>query len=374
MNKTVTALIIVSSLTSSDVFASNVSVNGHATINGSMLERYEPGLPSYGLTENVDFKQDSFFSLRFNVDGGSGLVAAAEMMARGQDDFDIDMRWFYVGYEASKNTFVSAGKLRLPLFNYSDYLDVGMAFQQNILPQSFYVMPDAYTGGSMANHFHLGGNHITTQFIAGNIESDVDFNGERSEFAADLVFGASLLVETGAAFLRGAYFKVEDAAFSPWSEHTFEGVQHLQAEGLIVAPEHQKGELFSVGFGLRDQRVIAEAEHVQLRMEDSFTPTVHGTTATLGYRFSSVTPYITYETRQDKTPDLNKIEGDLPASIYSAHDAISDRIQRTKTYTAGVRWDFHPNAALKVSASQMERADVDGDKQVTVRFGLTMKF
>ena len=46
-----------------------------------------------GYDDNIDFSQQSNFAIQFDADIND-VTATAQLIARGENDYDVDMEWF----------------------------------------------------------------------------------------------------------------------------------------------------------------------------------------------------------------------------------------------------------------------------------------
>ena len=56
------------------------------------------------------------------------LSATGQVVARGVDGGTADVEWAFLSYEASPNWTLQAGRKRLPMYFFSDFQDVGYAY------------------------------------------------------------------------------------------------------------------------------------------------------------------------------------------------------------------------------------------------------
>lgn len=64
--------------------------------------------------------------------------ATGQVVARGVDGIKTDLEWAYLSYEASPHWTIQAGRKRLPLYFYSEFQDVGYAFNWARVPTDLY--------------------------------------------------------------------------------------------------------------------------------------------------------------------------------------------------------------------------------------------
>jgi hypothetical protein len=99
----------------------------------STFQADQPTQGTYDST--LDFKPDTVYGLQFTADLGDKLSVTGQLTGAGGEDFETKVTWAYATYELNENWTVQAGRQRIPLFFYSDFLDVGYAYHWMRPPQ-----------------------------------------------------------------------------------------------------------------------------------------------------------------------------------------------------------------------------------------------
>jgi hypothetical protein len=138
MKKLSVAVAICAALATSYANA-EVRINGFASIVGGKSLEDDRG--RYGYDDDISFKNESVFALQISADLQEKLSATAQIVARGNNDFDAEFEWAYLTYEFNDELQLSAGKMRVPFYRYSDFIDVGYAYRWVRPPESVYSIP-----------------------------------------------------------------------------------------------------------------------------------------------------------------------------------------------------------------------------------------
>ncbi len=120
--------------------AAEVQINGFASIvSGIDLE--EDGKSAYG-NRTVDNLQESKVALQWTADLEKGLRFVGQTMARGSatTGFSLNYDWAYFDFNVGDSAKLKFGRLRIPFYKYSDYLDVGYAYHWITPPTSMYSL------------------------------------------------------------------------------------------------------------------------------------------------------------------------------------------------------------------------------------------
>ncbi|WP_394248380.1 hypothetical protein [Vibrio profundi] len=108
------------------------------------------------------------------------LVASAQDTDgdMNREDWEPEVTWAYLGYEFDNGAKVRGGKLRLPLFILSDYLDVTYSMPWVRGPEEVYgkVIINSFTGADASYDIELDESNITLQGFYGN-KKDIVTNG-----------------------------------------------------------------------------------------------------------------------------------------------------------------------------------------------------
>ena len=83
-------------------------------------------------------------------------------MFRGVNDFEPSLEWLYGTYDFTPETSLKFGQMRLPVYRYSDYMDVGVAYPWLRIPSDAYSLAlTNYQGLNLDMNFDFG--EVTTQ-------------------------------------------------------------------------------------------------------------------------------------------------------------------------------------------------------------------
>ena len=117
-----TALVMSSSALAQD----QIEWSGFGSIAAGMTTGSDDQL--FGYDNDLDFNPGSLFALQAKANLSDKLSVTTQIMSRGSEDFDLGVEWAYLQYQLTDSASVNVGKLRLPFYMYSDYLDVGYSY------------------------------------------------------------------------------------------------------------------------------------------------------------------------------------------------------------------------------------------------------
>ena len=375
--KKLSVAVAVCAVLASSYASAEVRINGFASIVGGKSLDSDSTL--YGYDDDISFKNESKFALQLSADLHEKLTATAQIIARGEDDFDATFEWAYVTYEYSDELQFSAGKMRVPFYKYSDFLDVGYAYRWVRPPKSVYGIPfSTYEGVSVVYSSQLGDWDSTLQGFYGAFDGDIDVFGTELPAELNNLGGINWSLSYDWFSARAAYI-VADTSISSEDSGLIGLVSVLSDSGLTntandLITEEDKTSFVGVGFSIDYENFLFDAEYTQFEVEDSILPEQSQYYASVGYRIDSVIVHFTYEDNDDKhdSSRFNTIES-IPTLNSAVNGALEGLRAQSNVYTIGARYDFHPSAAFKIDFSRFEDDITDTDTDV-VAVGVDLVF
>lgn len=262
----------------------------------------------------IRFEPESLIALRAVGDINDDMTATVQIVGKGAEGSDAFIEWAYVSYQLTPETVINAGRFRLPLFYYSDFLDAAYAYHWIRPPVDTYGIPvSTLTGVNVVNTHYFNNVGLTTQIWYGAETDDAE------QVVADITKsqGINLMVEYEWIRLRAVY-------------HTL--VLGIDPKPLLINTPggliQIDPDAFSIDITYKAAAFMVDYESFLWRSE--FTEVDNGekeksSYVSLGYQFGTLTPHYTY----------------------SKYEAVEEK----QTHTVGLRWDFKPAAALKFEYS-----------------------
>ncbi|CAA0125687.1 Uncharacterised protein [BD1-7 clade bacterium] len=374
--------------------------------------------------DNWELSQFNKIGLRLDVDLKHNLDFAAQFVSYGRTDYSPMVDWLYVRYSFTPEINMSFGKTRIPLYMYSDVLDVGYAYQWIAPPPAVYGLdPLRANDGIQFNWVTSMGNNWYSDLTiwAGRAQQDIPELGDGASFTVDNSFGFAWDVEWEWLNLRAVYYGGKGSVKTPDLDLLNTAVNGLATTfgpaGIDlsevqdrVSMEDRTIHFASVGANLDFGDYFFIGETTIVRTEDApVYSDVNAFYLTAGYRLpANVTVSFTYSNNDDKAdnktfalydeaiePALGIIPNipNLPAEQQAqlAQGVVGTGIginalgksgfKQENTYTLGARWDFHPMAATKFEYVIQDREKYNdlGTERFTVypqavRFSLDLVF
>ncbi len=375
-----------------------VTVNGFASAGGGkFFGDLEEGQLTEGFyTDEFDASPFIKFAIQTRAEVNERTTITGQFISRGIDDFDVADEWAYISYKLTDATDVRLGRMRAPLFMYSDYIDVGYAYPWIRAPIELYRLPfNTVEGIDIVNTHYFGDWDGSFQFYFGHLEEDAVLNN--NEISLDLTdFGGVNYVLSNdwfsfrLSYNRAKYsFSIPEPALP-----LFAGLEGAAAGfasvGLtdfadditelidILDITEESGQFYGVGFTVDKGDWLVASEYTILDVGDqSLVSNDEAWYVMLGRRFGSFTFHVTYSD-QEADPEFEILDlipsiGDpnLEALRIGAASAIINE-QDTVT-TVGLRYDYGASTAFKIEASDITQ-ESDGIDGKTLSFAIDIVF
>jgi hypothetical protein len=320
-----------------------------------------------GYTSDNTFELETLAALQANVDLKDDLSFVVQMVARGDQDYEVETEWAYLGYRFNDRFKANVGRIRLPLYMYSDYLDVGYAYPWIRPPAQFYASPtSALDAATLYWNEYIGDFASQVQ-----VTSDGD---ESNGVSWTVTYNDSLSV-------RAAVFTAELSVPGPTAGFA-EGLETALAGSAVpfsyddAVTDEDKVDFVTFGAKFDNGDWFAASEWGKINFDPGFLADVNNWYVSLGKRFGKFQAYGVYGA-SDYDADLRSLSGiptnpaGLPnvgamiplgfnpantGALYGSYIPLDATLElqnsKSSDITLGVRWDFHKSAALKLEVTE----------------------
>ena len=354
-NTLVAAIIVVLGATSTPALTAETKINGFASVVAGIMS--DPDTELFGYSDKMSFKPESLFALQITSDLTESVTATAQIMSRGENDYSAEFEWVYLSYEISDSSQLNIGRLRIPFYRYSDFLDVGYAYNWNRPPSSVYNLDfTSYDGLSYVYTSTIGEVDSSLQLIAGSHNSVID--GDPSELGN--LMGINWTLNYDWLTARIAYFGA-DVSVDLRNEGLVELIGVLDLYGLDevsndIKIDEEYGDFLAIGLSADYNNFIVDFEIISSAVENSISADQNSAYLSLGYRFDELTLLATIENRNEEYDDSRY--GQIPAAYgtlgASVDGLLKSREIKQDIVSLGARYNFHPSAALKFDYTNSE--------------------
>ncbi len=295
----------------------------------------------YEKSKGWQFDQESLVGLQLKKEFSQTLSATVQVVARSQNPNQGSkptVDWAYLTWQpsADSNWTFQAGRFRIPLYYYSDYLYIGYAYPWVRPAPDVYGWPVySYNGANVSYRTQLGDSDwaTTVSVWTGNYTqgrdpyySNIYNNSAPTSDAWKGILGGSISVNNGIFDVRAM-------------------LMHHKETEIINDP------------------VLGQSTPVN----DAST-TIMGLSANMDYKSWLIKTEIDHFSQVDQTQGLNNVykyalvgvgynyKGFTPMYTYSRYRTVAQPIEGRDTQIFSLRWDVRKNMALKI------QYDVSKDK------------
>lgn len=146
MKKAGGALLILLGLSATQVEANDkIRISGFGSIVGGIVidgDGYWARLPEGAgqYSDGIELQSESKVAVQARYAATDKLSVTGQVLVRGVNDFEPNLEWLYATYDITPDTSIKAGQMRLPVYHFSDYMDVGLTYPWLRVPSDAYSL------------------------------------------------------------------------------------------------------------------------------------------------------------------------------------------------------------------------------------------
>lgn len=298
--------------------------NGFGTLGFTHLGGEADGR-SYGMQGQTtdSWRGDELSKLGAQLQYGltDALDVTAQVLTKAQhDSWEANLEWLYALFQATDRLVLRGGRLRNPVYMYSETLDVGFTYPWLRLPDEVYyqVQISNYEGVDAIYTFPLSYGSVSLQANAGQaLNRDYFLYDTTVDMDYRKIAGANLSLTTNDfGTVRLSYSEAD-----------------LTLDGLL---DGQKGKFTSLGYQFDNGTWLTANEATRLVMEGP-VPSQNAFYVMGGRRFGDLLPHLTYA----------QLDGEKGGG-------------RQVSWTYGLNYSLLPNVTLK---GEYKRVDTSSEGQ-----------
>ncbi|MBD9413095.1 hypothetical protein IB234_00870 [Pseudomonas sp. PDM16] len=302
-------------------------INGFGTVGVTHLGGEDDGR-GYGISgqTNDSWRGDQLSKfgaqLTYGVTDTVGLTLQTTAKAYG-DEWKANLEWAYLSWQSTDNLMVRFGRLRTPVYMYSESIDVGFAYPWLRLPDEVYsqVQLSNYEGADLVYNLPL--SFATASFqLAGGQARNRDYYLYDDEFDIDYskVFGASVSLATNDfGTIRLGY---AEADIETEISGSFTDIFGNPGSATLLALDKDKGKFTSIGYQYDNGTWLTANEWTRRVIENDGSASTDSFYLMGGHRFGDFLAHVTYA-------QLDEDEG------------------RQNSWTLGLNYNVLPTVVLK---------------------------
>ncbi|MEZ8283974.1 hypothetical protein BCU17_08595 [Vibrio splendidus] len=298
-------------------------------------------------SENLQWEQETLAGLQFDFNVNEKAKFVTQIVANSRYDYEPKIEMAYASYDFDSFT-ARAGKLRLPLFFYSDYTDLGYAYPMIRPSQELYenIVLKSYTGADLLIPVEFENSSLLIQPVVGigTIDEDDSIVGE---VKLDKLMGVSANWNVNDFTFRGSYFVAES---NPSCDFKISSDPYCKMAEML---DSKDGQFISLGAQYDNGDLIANIEGADVQLDGEFYD-YQSISTLVGYRVNEFTPY--FSINWVETTD-NEERTNMTGDQSAVREALNyERL----SYSVGSRWDFAKNMSLKVDVTYVDYKGTSG--------------
>ena len=278
------------------------------------------------------FDQESRLGVQLNVNFTDKLSFVTQVMARAVDS-ELSLEWAYLSYQLSDKFTLQAGRKRIPLYFYSEFQDVGFAYNWLRPPQTLYGWEASnYNGANIRYSDTLRDWSLTANLYAGKETVDdapyndlYDVVSQDSKW--DKIRGVDIELNRDWFTARLIYMTSENST-----------TERPDSNAFYSPPTDQTVIGLSLNADFGDWFILSEM-NVNKREDkaDGLTVRSPASMVAVGYRTGKWTPFVSWSRFWDKSNNLELYEP-----------------ERFTDTSFTLRYDLSNNSALKAQINRLQ--------------------
>lgn len=185
---------------------SRYKVSGYFTFGGTGTDQ-PGGVYARDYADNTDFEvlSRAAVQLEFRIDDDTRFVT--QLLSRGSEGWQTRAEWAFLAHNLTDSTTVRAGRLRLPLFLYSETIDAGYTQPWITGPAEMYgiLQFSSYEGLDLRYRFAAGDTDWSIQPYFGYAVLD-EADGFSTDSRGDELHGIDITMNWNDVTARAGYF------------------------------------------------------------------------------------------------------------------------------------------------------------------------
>lgn len=359
---------------SSMAMAGDIKFNGFASVVSGIDLSDDNALTAGGeayTNDTIDNLQESRLGLQVTAPLGDDIRFIGQAIARGNAEtgFVSNYEWAYFDYNVGDSGKFKAGRMRIPFYKYSDYLDVGYAYHWITPPKSMYSLSFSNVDGlGYSQNFVAGGMDMSVNTVFGRYQGNLRLAGVDSPGDLQNLGAINFTMAMGNHEFYAAYAQADvyiEAAAVPALITGVQTATGTTIDSTKLLLDGDKGTFFGIGYkgSVGDIGLYAEAS--QVKVADSALQDSSGGYIGASYNMGDYLVHLTYEMQKSegKTGDGLVTSGPSAGAIAAAETALTNNLRAlggrssegdASTITVGLRKDLGTSNAIKFEVSQYD--------------------
>ncbi len=315
----------------------------------------------------------------YRHDPRTDLVVQAVVRDKAGANLGNSIEWAYLAHRPLPELNLRLGRMGIDVFLLSDYRNLGYA-QTTVRPDlAFYGFMPIYAVDGLDASYTLDGDTTRWTFKSqvGRSQARVPMASDIFDFAATGFLDVSVVRESGPWRVKAGYARMKSAKEAPLGELTgplddlaAANIPVVSGEAAALAQDARmqgaRIDYLALGASYDDGRWLAQAEVSHLSADRRIVVSGDAAYLNVGRRIGAFTPYVGLSRFQPAHPAVAAQSDWAAVTLDPAMGVLQTAALATVNTTRidqrivslGLRWDFHPQADLKL---QWDRISIGRD-------------
>jgi hypothetical protein len=342
-------LTLLASLFAMSHAMADVKLNGFASIvTGIDFEEDEQ--VEYN-DRTVDNLQESKVALQWAADLGDGMRFVGQTMARGDaaTGFQLNYDWAYFDFNIGNSSKLKFGRLRIPFYKYSDYLDVGYAYHWITPPESMYSLTFSNMDGiGFQQNFQALGMDHALNLAVGTYQGILILGEEEVQSSLENLIAINWTATIGDHEFTAAYAQADTYVPATSTAGLANAAPTSADDGDKVLINGDYGFFIGAGYKGSFGDLTVYSEYSIVEIKDSIFSDTSGGYIGVSYLVDDYTYHATYGIRKAEEKEYTSGNVDFGNGTSLNSTARFFGNGDSTTITIGVRKDIGMSTALKV--------------------------
>lgn len=342
--------------------ANDLQINGFLNVSTGIIDNkaIEDSFSTSGYDTTLGFDPQTLAGLQLSKKVNDSTSATVQLMSRGSNDYQTEAAWAYVTFQPDSKTDIRFGRLRTPFFQYSDFLEVGYAYNWITPPGLVYRIGglSALTGIDITRQFTLGAVDGSLQVYTGRFDGEFNLRGDKYDLELRSAAGAVLTMNAGNFGGRLSYHQAElyMPDVEPGTVRALDELARIGADPRInvsVTPDGETSSFYQGSVFWDNGSTSLNAEYTALRHDSNIFLSDGAWMVSAAQRMGDFTAHLTYALVED--------------SPKSGNVGVAQKFAEAKesSTTLGLRYDYNSSVAFKTEAHYITY-ETAADRQVSL--------
>ena len=340
---------LLGSFFTTQVFAAdNIKFNGFASVVSGIDLKDENADSDYN-SQTFDNLPESRLALQMTAKLEDGVRFIGQAVARGdsEEGFISNYEWAYFDFNVGSAGKLKFGRVRVPFYKYSDYLDVGFAYHWIKPPEAQYAISFRNADGlSYSHNFQLGPLDNTLSALYGRYQGSLTIGGQASPGEIRNLTGLRWLMNAGNNEFYASYWQGDCTIDSSVLTATAAALAPAGVVGEDVIIEGDLCYFYGGGYKGTFGDFGLHAEAGTIDVEDAAYAAFTGAFVGGTYQMGDYLLHLTYEMTTLEEEEYDPI----PTALESTGGEITNII-------VGVRKDIGFSSAVKFEVHQYDTSE-----------------